>query len=107
MDDQKNKVPLPVSILFGVGILSLWVNLYWQMKFNDTYSSVKTETKTKEIFTHGNTYYVDPVEYKKTILIRWGGFALFGLGFAVFGYYKYKKDPTYFRFFKKRDNRNI
>jgi hypothetical protein len=103
---QKKKVPIPLTILFGAGILALWFSLYWQMTFLKTYSTVKTEMKTKEIKSHGKNYYVDPVEYKKAGMIQWGGYGLFGLAFAIFAYYQYKKDPAYFRFFKKRDNRN-
>jgi len=104
--EQKKKVPIPLTILFGAGILALWFSLYWQITFTKTYSPVKTEIKTKEIISHANSYYVDPVEHRKANMIQWGGYGLFGLAFAIFAYYQYKKDPTYFRFFKKRDHKN-
>jgi len=100
----KAKGPLLLKMLFYIGIAGFLFNTYyWEPNFYKTFATQKSEIKTQEFISHGNTYYVNADDYRKAKLIRWVTMSVFCLSILSNLIYIYKTRPGYFSLNKKRE----
>lgn len=98
------QVPKFFKLLFIIAWLGFMFNLFWQNKFYKSYSPQITTSNTQPIKTHGNTYYVNPTEYRNATILNWITYTLFASSIIIFFIIKYKNDPKYFQ---PRKNSNL